>query len=62
MMPEEKALKEAMIQHFGRMIERDWDVLYNRICLVIAAKMYAGNQGDTLLAQTNQFFEKYERN
>ena len=56
-------LREAMLQAFGTCIEREYDfeILYGKIAKVIAAHVFAGNQGDDLLCQINRLLEKEEK-
>ena len=56
-------LREAMLQVFGTCIEREYDfeILYGKIVKVVAAHVYAGNQGDNLLCQINRLLEKEEK-
>lgn len=53
----EAELKAALVKAFGTQIEDDYETTLKCISAVIAARMYAGNQGDNPLCVLNRALE-----
>ena len=51
---EMNSLKEALIREYGTMIEDNWEQLIKDFGAVVAARMFAGDQGDNPLAVLNR--------
>ena len=51
-------LNNALVKHYGTMIEDDIDIIRRKIAALITAHKFAGNIGDNPLCILNRAFEE----